>query len=126
MKRAAPCRPLGSLAATAGTGHKPFALGGLAGGFAGTTHGFASLAGFLLRRLLVGAAALHFTEQAFALKLLFQDPEGLVDIVVANGNLQRTSPLIGFCPDDPGGSYNKSLRIARKRRVEPGTKHEWR
>ena len=30
---------------------------------------------------------LHFAEDAFALQLLLQGPEGLIDVVVANANL---------------------------------------
>jgi hypothetical protein len=57
----------------------------------GTTNGFAGLAHALLRRLFVIAAELHFTEHALALKTLLQHAERLIDIVVANENLQEIS-----------------------------------
>lgn len=75
-----------------GSGQQAFALRHLAGGLAGAANRFALLAGALLRRLFVGAAALHLAKKAFALELLLEGPQGLVDIVVANENLQWTSP----------------------------------
>ncbi len=65
------------------------ALGALAREFAGAAHGFRLLAGLLLRRLLEIGARFHFTEQAFALHLLFQRAQGLLDIIVADGNLNN-------------------------------------
>src|SRR5215207_8452324 len=67
---------------------------GLARGFARPAHGFRFLAGFALGGLFVGAALLHLPEDAFALHLLFQRPECLIDVVVANEDLQRTYPLV--------------------------------
>src|SRR3546814_8640535 len=46
-----------------------------------------ALARLLLGRLLVVAAQLHLTEDTLALHLLLQGAQGLVDVVVANGNL---------------------------------------
>lgn len=50
----------------------------------------ASLAGFF-----VSAPPLHFPEDSLALHLLFQDFEGLVDVVVADGDLQLTPAVRG-------------------------------
>src|SRR5262245_11301284 len=47
-----------------------------------------------LRRLFVEPPALHLAEDALPLHLLFQRPERLVDIVVADEYLQKTIP---FC-----------------------------
>jgi hypothetical protein len=54
-------------------------------------HGFAGLAGPPFGRLLIGAAPLQLAEESFALKFPLQDLEGLIDIVVANQNLQGVS-----------------------------------
>jgi hypothetical protein len=51
-------------------------------------HGFARLAGPALGGLLIGAAALKFAKETLALKLLLQDLECLVDVVVADEDLQ--------------------------------------
>lgn len=98
--------------------HDPFALGALAGEFAGAAHGFGALAGFLLGRLLEVLTGLHFPEQAFALHLLLQRAQGLLDIVIADDDLYYgTSPsgsvgriralkFVGFRPDGPrSGAY---------------------
>lgn len=45
----------------------------------------------LLGWLFIGAARLELAEQTFALHLLLQDTERLVDIVVSNENLQILS-----------------------------------
>jgi hypothetical protein len=55
---------------------------------AGAANGFSLLAGALLGRLLEMIAELHLAEQAFALHLLLERFQGLVDIVVTNDNLQ--------------------------------------
>src|SRR5215204_3269294 len=59
-------------------------------GFARPAHRFRFLADFALGGLFVGAALLHLPEDAFALHL--QRPECLIDVVVANEDLQRTYP----------------------------------
>ena len=66
-----------------------FALGALAGQLAGAAHGFRLLAGALLRGLFVVDVPLHFAERAFALHLLLQRLEGLIDVVVADENLNQ-------------------------------------
>lgn len=80
-------------AARARLGDQAFALRLLARGLAGAADGLACFPRSFLGRFLVSPAALHLAEKAFALKLLFQDPEGLIDIVIADGNLQGTSPF---------------------------------
>src|SRR5215210_5987277 len=85
-------------AAEAGLGlwgcNQPLADRGLARGFARPAHGFGFLADFALGGLLVGAALFHLPEDALTLHLLFQRPERLIDVVVANEYLQRTGPLV--------------------------------
>ena len=66
------------------------ALGALASELAGPAHGFRLLAGALLGRLLIVDVPLHFAERAFALHLLLQRLEGLIDVVVADENLNQS------------------------------------
>ena len=71
-----------------------FALQALALKLTGATDSFGLLTGPLFRRLFVGATQLHFTEDAFPLHFLLQDLQGLIDVVVANGDLHgKTSSL---------------------------------
>jgi hypothetical protein len=56
------------------------------------------LSRFSFGGLFIGFSALDFTEQAIALKFLFQNPEGMVDIVIANENFQ--SELLSRCTYD--------------------------
>ena len=53
----------------------------------GTANSFGLFTGTAFRRLFIRATELHFTEDTFTLHFLFQDFKGLIDIVVANGNL---------------------------------------
>ena len=49
------------------------------------------------RRLLVGTAQLHFAEYALALHLLLQRLQGLIDIIVADCDVNDgTSPINKF------------------------------
>ena len=77
-------------------GHRDqtFALGQFPGRLARASDGFCLLAGLALRWFFIGLAALHLTKNAFALQLLFEDPESLIDIVVANDDLQNVSNLL--------------------------------
>src|SRR5215472_6084813 len=59
----------------------------LAGEFTGATDGFCLLPDSPLGRLFIMAAELHLAEETFALHLLLQSLEGLVDIVVTDKNL---------------------------------------
>jgi len=63
------------------------AFGPLAVCLACTAHSSGMLTCALLRGLLVVTAQLHFTIDAFALQLLLESAEGLIDIVVANDDL---------------------------------------
>jgi len=73
--------------------HDAFALGALASELAGPAHSFGALAGFLLGRLFKRLTRFHFPEQAFALHLLLQRAQGLLDVVIADDDLYyRTSP----------------------------------
>src|SRR5205085_10384713 len=51
------------------------------------------LAGALLRRLLVMTAELDLAIDALTLQLLLERPQRLVDIVIANDDLHKCSPL---------------------------------
>jgi hypothetical protein len=57
------------------------------------TNCLALLSHFSLGRFFIGFPALDLTEQAIALKLLLQNPEGLLNIVVANKNFQNETPF---------------------------------
>jgi hypothetical protein len=73
-------------------GEQPLALRPLASQLARSAHGFARLARPAFRGLFVSATALEFTEEALALKFLLQNLESLVDIVVADEDLQGIPP----------------------------------
>lgn len=66
-----------------------FALSALARKLACAANGFRFLARFLFRRLLEISTRLHLPEKAFPLHLLFECAEGLLNIVVADGNLNN-------------------------------------
>src|SRR5215831_17206769 len=68
-------------------GEEAFALGALAGQFAGPADRFRLFPRFLGGGLFVVSAELHLAENALALHLLLERLEGLVDIVVADENL---------------------------------------
>ena len=70
-----------------GRRQQAFALHPLAGQLARAAHSFGLLTGALFRRLLVMHVTRHLPEGAFALHLLLQRFQRLVDIVVANENL---------------------------------------
>ena len=72
----------GSIAATA------LALRLLARQLSGATDRLRLFPGFALRRLFIGAPLLDLPKYAFALHFLFQNTESLIDIVVADKNLQ--------------------------------------
>ena len=76
------------------SGKTALALRTLARQFAGAANGFGFLTGLLLGRLLVVVAQLHLAENAFALKLLFQGAERLINIVIANNYLQAEPPFV--------------------------------
>lgn len=91
------------------------ALGTLPVGFASAADGSGVFACALFRRLLVVPSKLHLAVNAFALQLLFQCAEGLVDVIVANDDL-HTNWALGY----PGGRSNALPydRPGRKPRLE--------
>lgn len=68
---------------------RPLALSALSGKLMRPTNRFGFFARTLFRRFLIGAPALHFTEESLALHLFFQCAKGLIDIVVANEYLDQ-------------------------------------
>ena len=87
-----------------------FALGALAGQLAGAANGLGLLAGALLRGLLVVHVALHFTEAAFALHLLLQSLERLIDVIIANENLYQVELSFGR-PPRPVRETGRQIKI---------------
>jgi len=87
------CSALAS-GATFGTlrsGDKAFTNGLLARGLAAAANGFGLAANALFGGLLKILAELHLAEDAFALKALLENAEGLLDVVVAYLDLQKIS-----------------------------------
>jgi len=83
-----------------------FALGALAGKLAHTPHSFSLLASPLLGGLLVEVAHLHFAENAFALHLLLESAERLVDIVITDKYLHVDPVPSRFSVSDNPGAAN--------------------
>ena len=54
-----------------------------------TANGFRLFTGLTLRGLFISLAQLHFAENAFALHLLLQRLQGLVDVIVADYDLNQ-------------------------------------
>ncbi|TDQ35036.1 hypothetical protein DEV91_102236 [Phyllobacterium brassicacearum] len=73
------------------TRQKTFALCLLAGSLAGTAHGLSFFTYTALGWLFKCLARLHFAEESLPLHLLLQDPQGLLNIVVTDENLQSFS-----------------------------------
>jgi len=71
-----------------------FALHAFAHQLAVTAHGFGRDAGLLFGRLFISAAQLHLPENPFALQLFLKRAQGLIDIVVANDDLNDFSTLL--------------------------------
>ncbi len=57
-------------------------------------HGLSRDAGLLFGRLFVRTAQLHLPENPFALQLFLKRAQGLIDIVVANDDLNDFSTLL--------------------------------
>src|SRR5262245_65229241 len=70
-------------------------MGQFPGGLTRAADGFCLLAGLALGWFFIRLATLHLSKNALALHLLLEDPESLIDIVVANEDLQNVfqSPL---------------------------------
>ena len=78
-----------------------FAFSELARGLSSSANCLAFLPRSPLGWLFVGFPALQFTEKAFPLKLLFQNPQCLIDIIVTNENFQsgflsRLNKQVGY------------------------------
>src|SRR6516165_8541363 len=67
----------------------PFTLEPLAHRLAVPADRFGPFARSTLRRLLIGAAALHFAKRALTLHLFLQDADRRVDVIIANIDLHR-------------------------------------
>ena len=90
------CRRTTGLAGTCRSswgGQAAFALQTLASQLAGTTDGLGLLASLLFRGLLVVVPELHLPENAFALQLLLQRAQRLINVIIANDYLQRSTAL---------------------------------
>jgi len=74
-----------------------FALSELPRGLFSPANALTLLPHSFLGRLFIGSSPLDFTEEPFALELLFQDPEGLIDVVVANENFQSELLWVRGC-----------------------------
>ena len=82
------------------SGHQCFALGrgdqtlsncGLPGYFASASYRFRFLPNFSLGRLFIGGSKFHLAEDSFALHLLFEKFQSLVDVIVPDGDEQNIS-----------------------------------
>ncbi len=81
-------------AGAAGILSPAFALQLLADQLAGAADGFRLLASLLFGGFFVKLAPLHFAERAFALHLLLERAERLLDIVVADYDLNQGNTLL--------------------------------
>lgn len=114
-----PCGPVLPTARNPGlrSRQQAFALGALAGQLAGAADGFSLLARTLFRRLFVVHVTLHLAEAAFALHLLLQRLQGLVDVVVADENLNQVKLSFG-CPPRPVRETGRQMKSG-VREAEP-------
>jgi hypothetical protein len=87
-----PCTPAGQHLLFFRSRNKPFPLGLLACGLAGSTDSFGLFPSRFFGRLLVKSTTLHLAKHAFPLHLFLEHPERLIDVVVANKDLQETFP----------------------------------
>lgn len=86
--------------AVLGLRKEAFTLGALAGQFARTAHGLGFLARLALRGLLEVVTTLHFAEETFTLHLFLERLQRLIDVVIADHDLNYLKLSIGF----PAGS----------------------
>jgi hypothetical protein len=104
------CRPEGGVRLVS------FAIETLAQDLAIPADGLGLLAGTALARLFVGAAQLHLPEDAFALQLLLEDAQRLIDIIVANENFhgRATPDRTGANKDGPqSAAYDALTSMSR-------------
>src|SRR4029077_18027758 len=90
-------------------------LHALAHQLAGPADGLGALAGAALGGLLVIAAELHLAEDPFALHLLLQDAQRLIDVVFTNENLHfdRFLPCMRGRPGNSPGAIGRRRRYHR-------------
>jgi hypothetical protein len=74
--------------------NQAFALGFFAGELAHAADRFGFFTSRSFRGLFVEAPLFHFAKDAFPLHLLLEDAKRLIDVVVANQNLQVCLPVI--------------------------------
>jgi hypothetical protein len=85
-----------------------FALGALASQLANATNGFGLFTRTLLRGLFIVVAHLHFTKDAFALHLLLESAESLINVVVADKYLHENPvPSVVVSPASTGRQANR-------------------
>jgi hypothetical protein len=77
-------------------------LGAFASQFPRPADGFSFLARFALRGLLEMVAAFHLPDETFALHLLFQRFQRLIDVVIADHDLNYLKLSIVFPAGLPG------------------------
>ena len=96
---------------------RAFALALFAGQLTGAANGFGLFAGTLLRRLFIAPAQLHFAENPFTLHFFLQRFESLIDIVVADNDLNDdpSSWLPRFGGSADRGHNNKWPGYTRSR-----------
>jgi hypothetical protein len=92
---------------------KALPLGELARHLARAPDGLAGLSRSAFRRLFVGAAAPQLAKETFSLKLFLEEPERLVDVVVANEDLDGLL-LFWFVTMDFGWSGCAARRAAHR------------
>jgi hypothetical protein len=98
------------------------------GGLSRPPDGLGSLAVLSLGRFFVGLAPLHLTEHTLALHLLLENLEGLIDIVVANEDLQMLSnPVVAAVVTQPSSCCCRRVWSAsdfEARTIEPGDNND--
>ena len=95
-----------------------FALGALAGQFARTAHGLGLLASFALGRLFEMVATLHFAEETFTLHLLLERFQRLIDVVIADHDLNYLKLSIGV-PAGTGGIGKRTSEMSKQPKTLP-------
>ncbi len=92
-------------------GLEAFAFDALALHFAGAADGFRRFTGATLGGFFVMPAEFHFAEHAFALELLFQRFQRLIDVIIANENLH-------LAENSCGAPILKAENVKRRTRPE--------